>query len=92
MPVLLYTNSTIVCSRKNCDFGKNRNNVSCRGSGAACRLHYNAQTPYTMLHVQTLYLSQALVTDFNLSPNLIVRFENIRFIYDPITTCVFVHF
>ena len=55
-------------------------------------MHYSAQTPYTMLHVRTLDLSHATVTDFNLSLNLIVRFENIRFIYDPITACVFVHF
>jgi len=55
-------------------------------------MHYNVQTPYTMLHVRTLNLSHARVTDFNLSLNLIVRFENIRFIYDTITAGVFVNF
>jgi len=50
-------------------------------SGTAYRLRYNAQTSYTMLHVRTLYLSHAVVTDFHLSLNLIVRFKNIRFIY-----------
>lgn len=48
--------------------------------------------PHTQFCMFELYLSHAVVTDSNLSLNLIVWFENIRFIYDPLTTCVFVHF